>query len=226
MNEIRRVAVVDDSEDDRELIVWALEEAGFVPIVIADVVSVDEAVRQVQESADAIVCDHQLRWGDFATFDGAELVARCFEMQIPAVLVTAYVMDADVSIRMHRRHISGLVPRDQLDGGRLAAELGASQQELEDSPPRGRVPWRTLLRVVRVRDGGSDPMVDVVIPQWNPHRNVSFPLRLLALDTERAAELEGRRFIAHVNTGADEAADLYFEGFEDAGGVPDAEDLR
>jgi hypothetical protein len=38
-------------------------------------------------------------------------------------------------------------------------------------------------------------------------------------------ELEGRRFFAKVNTGAEDASDLYFEDFEDAGEEPDDSDL-
>ena len=127
---LRRVAVVDDNDDDRELIVWALEEIGLEPLIIESLPSVDDAVRHILEVADAVVSDHQLRWGGFGSFDGAELVARCFQAGMPAVLVTAYVMDTDASIRVYRRHIPGLIPRDQLDGERLGAELDASRYEL------------------------------------------------------------------------------------------------
>jgi hypothetical protein len=69
-------------------------------------------------------------------------------------------------------------------------------------------------------------MVDVEIPQWNPQRNVSFPAKLLgALITDDVDELLGRRFFAQVNIGADQAEDLFFEGFESAPDVPDEADL-
>ncbi len=224
---LRRVAVVDDNPDDRELIAWALEEVGLEPIIIDALDTVDDAVRQVRSVADAVVCDHQLRWGDYATFDGAELVARCFEGGFPAVLVTAYVMDTDASIRLYRRNIPGLIARDQLDGERLEAELTASRCELNDRPPPDRVPYPTLVRVLRIRPGTTEPMVDVVIPQWNPHRNVSFPARMLgALGQHPDQQLEGHRFIAQVNIGAEDESELYFEGFVEAPEVPDESELR
>jgi CheY-like chemotaxis protein len=219
-----RVAVVDDNPEDRELLVWALEAVDLEPVVIEELTTVEAAVRSIQQSADALVSDHQLRWGQAANFDGAELVARCFEAGIPSILVTAYVMDSDSAIRMHRQKISSLIPRDQVDGDRLRAELEASVAELGDQPPPDRVPRHALVRVLRVREGGSESMVDVVVPQWNPQRNVSFPARMLGV-SDAASPLEGRRFLAMVNVGAEHERDLFFADFKDAGEVPEEDEL-
>ncbi len=220
----RRVAVVDDNEEDRQLLMWALESVDLVPVEIDELTTVDAAVQAVRASADALVSDHQLRWGQAANFDGAELVARCFEAGIPSVLVTAYVMDSDSVIRMHRRRISGLIPRDEVDGERLRTALDLSAAELSDRPPPERVPRHTLVRVLRVRVGAPEPMVDAVVPQWNPHRNVSFPARMLGV-AEAHPSLEGRRYFAMVNVGAEDERDLFFTDFKDAGDVPDEDEL-
>lgn len=225
---IRQVAVIDDNPDDLEITMWAVEEAGFEPVPITAVDSIDDAIRKIKKVAQALVCDHQLRWGNYADFDGAELAARCFENGIPVVLVTAFVMDSDASIRLHRRNIPGLVPRNELDGDSIYRALSACAQEMSDMPPRERVPWPALVRVMRVRGEASSTMLDVVVPQWNPHLYVSLPLSNLTGDVTvgEPEDLVGRRFFASINTGAKDDADLFFADFEEAGDVPGDDDIE
>jgi len=226
---VHKVAVVDDNPDDRELLVWAVEEAGFEPVIIDSVPSdIDATVIRLRSVADGLVCDHQLRWGNFAQFDGAELAARCFSARLPTVLVTAFLMDSDASIRVHRRRIPGFVPRAEVDGDSLHRALTMCVDELSDSPHRERVPWPALVRVQRVSVGPDGTVLDVVVPQWNPRLYVRIPLSSLTTGVivEDPSLLVGRRFLAKVNTAAETEADLYFEDFEDAGEVPSEEELQ
>ena len=109
------------------------------PIVIESVESVDLAAGPILETADAVaVCDHQLRWGGFRGLRRVRgLVAlAAFERGLPAVLVTAFVMDTDSRSIVSTKY-SRLIPRRRSpDGERLGAELLSvvwALPELDDS---------------------------------------------------------------------------------------------
>jgi CheY-like chemotaxis protein len=226
MSVIQTVAVLDDNQDDLEMTAMAVEAAGFEVYVLPTMSSIDEALTEIRAHAQALVSDHNLAWGDGASFTGAALVSRCYGEGIPAVLVTGYMMDSHTSIREFRRGVPELVSRSDLDGDRLREALVSAFSELSDQPPRERVPHRALVRVDRVNPDARQ--LDVVIPQWDPRSKVSMPATLIdpSLVPEDLNALVERRFIAKVNTGAEDENDLYFEQFEDAGPVPDDEEIE
>lgn len=220
---IHVVAVLDDNLDDREMTSMAVEEAGFEPLIVDVGMGLEETVALIRKKADALVSDHHLQWGASSRYSGAELVNRCYEAGFPAVLVTAYMMDVNSSIRLFRRGVPQLVPRNDLDGECLRRALEIASLELSDAPSPQRAPHRALVRIDRVIQ--ETDQLDVVVPQWNPHARVSIPAGLVGDVGGRTVALEGRRYFAMVNTGAETESELYFVDFEDAGPVPDESEL-
>jgi len=70
-------------------------------------------------------------------------------------------------------------------------------------------PWRTLVRVESVTDASAS----VVLPAWNSRKPVTVFLNDLPADV-RSRFAAGFRCHAHVNIGADNAADLRFTDWE------------
>lgn len=219
--DIRKVAVLDDIEDDREITILAIEAAGLEAVVLERMDSVEAALADVKNTCDALVTDHNLEWGDQATFTGAELANRCYTEGIPAILVTSYMRDVDTSIRRFRRGVPLLISRSELDGPNLLQSLETVAAELWDTPPADRIPHRALVRVVRVNKAANQ--LDVVLPQWDPHRYVPIPADLVAEVSlpDDLGQLLDVRYFADVNTGAERADDLYLTEFEIA---PEVED--
>lgn len=227
MTSIRNVAVVDDDPSDLELTLMAVESAGFSPVEMPELESLDAAVGWVQANADAVVSDHQLLWGELSPFTGAALISRCYQVGIPGVLVTGFIAEVDTGIRRYRREIPELVPRNELDGGRVETALYRAQAELSDQTPTTRKPHRALLRIDRV-NADAKHQVYVVVPQWDGRVKISLLAEKLGQygDIEDLAELQDRRFFATINTGAEDAGDLYFEDVTEAGPVPSDEELQ
>ena len=223
---VKTIAVLDDNADDLEMTVMAVEAAGFKPYILESMDSVDEALRQIRENAQALVSDHHLEWADGARFTGAEIVSRCYQEGIPAVLVTGYMTDSNSTIRRFRRGVPELVSRSDLDGDLLATAIETAISELHDSPTREREPHRALVRVDRVN--ANTGQLDVVVPQWDPHMKIAMPAAILgiAADPDDLDGLKNARFLGLVNTGAAEHEDLYFEGLQPVPGVPDDSELE
>ena len=88
----------------------------------------------------------------------------------------------------------------------------------EHSVPLGT----TVVRVTGVRSG--DPMVDVVMIAWNPHREFQLPAALFAAEGQNLGELIGQRFLCTVDPDAlawtDDPADLGVADVRSAPSIP------
>jgi CheY-like chemotaxis protein len=212
------VAVVDDDREWADLASDMVEEAGFAPTLISpeSIPSIDSLLSAVQKSAEAVVCDHRLKSRGYAAFQGAEAVARLYEQGVPSILVTGYVMDADVSIRLWRRSIPVLLLHSNISPEEIRDGFLYCVQELQGKYSTEREPVRTLIRVEDTTKESDEEVVDAVIPAWSGDR-VRFPVRLIGDEyLGKAQSLIGRRFFAKVNIGATKSQDLYLTGFEAA----------
>lgn len=212
---VKRIAVIDDEPD--ELVLREVELRGFgfdvVPIN-QKLSSVDALVEIVRASADACICDHALQPLGFASFYGAEPVAKLNESGLPAILVTQFLMDQDVSMRRWRQHVPVVLSKDDAEASRLVEGLDICFRELKGEIPPHRRLARTLLEVVRLAQEDNQAVVDVSIASWHPARAVRLPLELLPIELQ-ALDV-GTRLIASVNTGATEESDIFFADFEPA----------
>jgi len=179
----------------------------------------DDVVRRVEQERPAgVLCDHRLQFGQPAAYDGATLVAKLTAERVPSILVTTFVRDADVSIRLHRENIPVLLLRDQLSPESLVKALEYCQAEIDGHLAADRKPYRILLRIAAVVDEASVPVAEAIIPNWNPVEIVRFPISMIPQEMRPAnpASVVDLRYVAEANVGAARSEDLYFRNFEPA----------
>ena len=222
IREQKKVALVDDDPTAAATMKVLLEDAGYEPIgVESPLESIHDALAQIKGMAGAAICDHRLSPRGLASFSGAELVAQLYESSFPAVLISQYFkIDQNVSIRKYRSKIPILLARDELGPDQLADAIQACTDEIRGQMSPHRKAWRTLVRVVAKDTEGGEDVLDAIIPGWRPDEAVRFPAELLGsykreLPEGRSDRLQ-LRFFARVNIGAEDARDLYLEGFEPA----------
>jgi len=217
--QLRRVAIVDDSLKDADLMGELVREAGLEPVIIKPPFGeIEQLVGQIRSDADGAVCDHRLR--GMAHFSGAQAVASLVQSAIPAILVTQYIdIDADVSIRRWRHQVPVLLSRDDADPDRIKAGLEDCVREIEGSYLPGRRPRRALIQIDGRSDESGEEVVEARIPSWNPNIVVRFPLSLIPENLQEKA-VQGGFLFAMVNIGAETPEELYFRDFEAA---PDPE---
>lgn len=207
------VAIVDDDADEAEMAVLEVVEAGFQPFVISKgshYDAVEDLVAVIEEEAQAAVCDHRLRTRGLANFEGAELAAKLFDLGIPNVLITQFLMDSGVSIRRHRDKIPVLLSRAEVDSSSIKKGLRRCLAEIKGEVTPERKPHRSLVRVEEVREEAGETVVDAVVLNWNPHQAVRFP-RALVPEHLHSALGPDVWLLAGVNVGAEKSEDLFFK---------------
>src|SRR5712692_3818558 len=89
--EIRAVSVVDDDAEARGGYALPLEDLELKSVLQeGPLPPLDEFSLAVWARSDAALCDHHLKKGDYADFNGAEAVAAWYEAGFPAVLCTKW----------------------------------------------------------------------------------------------------------------------------------------
>lgn len=209
-----KIAIVDDDADEAETAKLELSQAGFESVVISGnrhFYQADQLAQEIVElQAEAVICDHRLRPGGLANFDGAELAATLFDRKIPAVLITQYYMDSDVSIRRWRRKVPVLMKRVDVDPVKVKEGLSRCKAEIDGYTPRDRRPYEALVHVDEVRNESGEKVLDVMVTNWNPHQAVRLPISLVPPNLRK--DLSGGMWLlATVNVGAERPEDLYFE---------------
>lgn len=209
------VAIVDDDDQAAEVTSELVAEAGLRPELIRGEVFDDphRLVDVIRNIAAAAVIDHRLQPHGLANFDGATAAASLFDAGIPAVLVTTFVMDADVSIRRWRYKIPVLLMRGEADGASIARAFDACIGEFQGKYLPERFPRRSLVLIEGIGQESGLSIADATIPGWNSGMAVRFPLDLLKTEL-RPLVKEGVRFFAQVNIGSRRPEDLYLTDFE------------
>ena len=231
IRERERIALVDDDPIAAATLRVLLEDAGYEAVGVEPPLdNIDSAIAQIKRVASAAVCDHRLSPRGLAHFSGAELVSQLYATKFPAVLISQYFkIDQDVSIRKFRSKIPVLLARDEVGPEEIVDAIKVCSDEIGGQRLPQRKAWRTLVRVVAKDTEGGEDVVDAIIPGWRKDEAVRFPAELLglyrnALPNERSDGLE-LRFFAKVNIGAEDARDLYLEGFEPAKEPPNDNSL-
>ena len=217
------IGVVDDDSSEAELYKYQIEDVGSRPILFGKgFASLEDLVGKVTSAGvDAVVCDHRLRVRDYAPFNGAEAVARLFEMRVPAVLISRYTrIDVDKDIRPYRKKIPVLLSKDEVDSESLVAALWQCKSELEGVIPTSRRARRTLVRI----DDVEQDLVVAFVPAWNPNEAVRFP-RSIIPEPYHSALKPDDRFFASVNIDAEKADDLFFDNFEAAPSISSDDEI-
>lgn len=212
--QIDRVLVVDDEADARSSLQWMLADAELEAVDQAGPLPPLEALLpKMTAEADAAICDHHLRTKNYASFDGAELVALSCTRGFPAVLCTRYV-DSDIdTIRPFLDRIPAIRRPDELnEPEELRAALEDCIGEMKGTVREERRTWRTQVAVDRV-DALDDDILYVEVPAWPLDQTIRLRRKFLPSEV-RPQMHEGFRCHAHVNLGAPTADLLFFVGWE------------
>jgi CheY-like chemotaxis protein len=223
-----RVAIVDDRAEDLLTLEGELEEAGHQAIAREmPLPSLDVLVEWLEsQGAEALVCDQRLSAAHYAAFHGAEAISHVLDrLRLPSLLVSSFIdTDGITAIRRWRDRVPVLIGKALLTPDAINRGFELCQSELEGDVPPQRVPRRTGVHIESVYQHGTDLMVEVIVPGWNPHSAVSFPIDLVT-DEHLRARVRERAVdwvIAKVNVDAETAEELFFVDFEIA---PDPADL-
>jgi hypothetical protein len=224
ISEGSRVAVIDDIEEQAETTAGIAEEASLVPTIISEADAGFQSPRQLFEFVKAknctsVICDHRLTPRGFASFSGAEFAAKAYVMNIPAVLLSTFsAIDGDTSIKLHRARIPSLIPRIDLDPGKIMDGLKRSESELAGQIAPDRKPWRTLVRIESVSEEGETPVADAIVHTWKPDLAIRYPLALIEDESIRHFLMKNDnwpvRLFAEVNVGCDDANELFLQSFK------------
>lgn len=212
-----KIVIIDDEKDFAETAAWEVEDAGYEPILIVEgsFKEINDLVLQIPRDTYGVLCDHRLVKSGLANFYGSDLVAALYDQKIPALLGTQfYDMDSDVSIRKRRHKIPVLLNKDDVDSSSIKAGMQICLLEFDGNVASDRKPYRNIVRLVAISQESGEEVVDVIIPSWNPHKAVRLPSSLIHEWILEFHPKVGTRLIADVNTGAENAEDLYFTNFE------------
>jgi hypothetical protein len=209
----QRVAIVDDNPNHRRMFGQQALLAGFLPVPLdqryPDIAGLVASVKEADVYG--VLCDHRLREGNYAGFDGAEAVAALYEVPKPAILITDYgSVDINGPIRLFRRRIPLLIATSDMRPDSIIMGLKNCEREVVfHDVPLARRPRRALVLVEEV----VGDQVNVFIPQWNPNEVVSLPVAMVP-EALRPHLQKGNFLVAWVNTDAEQVGDLFFDDFQ------------
>jgi len=204
---IQQVAIFDDDPDVRELLAGKVEDADLIPIVQSEpIASLEVCIQTIRDQGSAAIFDNRLfrRNSDYANFSGIQAVKLLYLMCIPALLVTTYFHSDISEIREYLPYAPAIIKPDGLNSDMIIKGFEICQNEFAGKFTSERKPWRSLVRVDEISEDKKS--VYVVIPSWNASEKILLPISIFPVQDER---IEGMRFFAKVNIGAENYTDLY-----------------
>jgi hypothetical protein len=206
---IQQVAIFDDQPNARESLAEIVEDAHLTPIVQDEpIVSLEACIETVQTSGSAAIFDNHLSQRNYANFRGILAVKSLYLLCIPALLVTTYFYSDISEIREYLPYTPAIITPDELNSDMIIKGFEICQNEFAGKFSPERKPWRSLVRVEEIKDEKS---VYVVIPSWNASEKILLPISIFPIQDEK---IEGMRFFAQVNIGAESYSDLYCYNIE------------
>jgi len=211
---ISRVKVIDDDPTARQAMAFTITDANLEALLAeGPLPKLSKFVASTKKQVDAVVSDHRLKKGHYATFNGAEAVAELYNAHCPAVLCTRW-STADIdAIRQYIPFIPSLISIDEINPDTIATGFTRCISEFKNVPVPSRRPWRTLVRVESVATSSKPALFYVAIPGWDSKEIIRLPLDLVPYGRRRLIE-PGFRFFASVNKGAEQPDALFFTKFE------------
>ena len=146
MGDPMHVLMVDDSEDDAELVLRALRQAGHTVTAkrVDDAASMKASL--LEERWDVVTCDWSM-----PAFGGAAALAlfNSFGLEIPFIVVSGTVTE-ELAVRAMRAGARDWVVKDKL--ARLAPAI---ERELQEVPSAYGLPRTSEDQLRRSEDGGD-----------------------------------------------------------------------
>jgi hypothetical protein len=211
---ISRVQVIDDDPTARQAMAFTITDADLEALPAeGPLPKLSTFVTSTKKRVDAVVSDHRLKKGHYATFNGAEAVAELYNAHCPAVLCTRW-STADIdAIRQYIPFIPSLISIDEVNPDTIATGFARCISEFKSAPVPSRKAWRTLLRVESVETSSKPALFYVAISGWDSKEIIRLPLDLIPY-RRRGLIKPGFRFFASVNKGAEQPEALFFTNFE------------
>jgi hypothetical protein len=211
---ISRVQVIDDDPTARQAMAFTIRDADLEALPAeGPLPKLSTFVTTTKKRVDAVVSDHRLKKGHYATFNGAEAVAELYNAHCPAVLCTRW-STADIdAIRQYIPFIPSLISIDEVNPDTIATGFARCISEFKSAPVPSRKAWRTLLRVESVETSSKPALFFVAISGWDSKEIIRLPLDLIPYRRRKLVK-PGFRFFASVNKGAEQPEALFFTNFE------------
>ncbi|WP_124778920.1 MULTISPECIES: hypothetical protein [Micromonospora] len=213
--QLSRVAIVDDQPESRKSYSYTVEDAELEPVAEdGPLGSLDDYLRSrhISQYADAALCDYRLGGRAYASFSGAQLVARWYKENFPALLCTRWEKAQIEHIRPYRRWIPVLMTPDELTVDTLMDGLKECLFELNGNFRPHRRPWRTQVHFLS-KDDDQRNTYFAEIPGWE--RNDVIRVSLTDLPQEVATMVrDDWRCHARANLGAESPEELYLCDWE------------
>jgi hypothetical protein len=212
----RRIAIADDNPDYLNRKSQVVQMAGYEPVQLSGKYhAVGELLDELQKvKAEGLVCDHKLSEGNYAPFEGAEVVAELYGSATPALLVTDYVESDLNSIRKYRRRVPVLIRGGKFTHRAVRQGLEAWEEEvIRNNIPLERRPRRAVVMIDDVAPGVKWRTLTVFVPRWREHEAIPISEELIPADL-RTSLKKGTVLTANINTDAERSEDLYFEDFK------------
>jgi hypothetical protein len=211
LSDIKRVGVIDDYDPGRDSLAYKVEDADREPIIQKESVSdLNNFLSSMKDNFDAIVTDHHLRKAaSYFPIDGAELVAHCYDQNLPSLLVTRFENSEVLEIRRFRKKIPVLLTPDEFNAETLISGLEKCINEFKGNFTADRKVWRTLVRVEDIRDKN----IFLFIPGWNSQQAVALNTNNLPEELQKTIKPDMRLF-AGVNIGCENFNDLFITNWE------------
>jgi hypothetical protein len=211
----RRVAIADDNPDYLIQKSQVIQMAGYEPVKLSGHYhAVGELLAELRRvKAGGLVCDHKLSEGNYAQFDGAEVVAALYGSDTPALLVTDYVESDLNSIRKYRRKVPVLIRGGKFTHRAVIKGLEDWEEEvIRNNTPLQRRPRRAVVMIDDIAPGGKWRMLTVFVPRWREHEAIPLSEELIPEPLRKSLK-KGTVLTANINTEAERMEDLYFEDF-------------
>jgi hypothetical protein len=207
--QIERVSIIDDDDDSRSSMEFTIQDLKLTAVPQNDKVGNIDAFFIQLPAIDAVVSDHHLKKKNYFPINGAEVIYKCYEKRIPAVLVTRYEQH-NYDIRKFRQRIPVILTPDEFDPDSLIKSFEVCINEFNGKFLNGRKAWRTLIRI----DDMDETNFYIIIPAWNQNETVSLSRSLLPEHINRIIQAD-YRLHAEVNIDAEYSSDLYFVSWEE-----------
>lgn len=164
---ISTIGVVDDSQQARQARRLLVRDSGFEMYdESGPLLSSSDAAYDLATHCQALICDHHLNTNaHYASFLGAELVARAVQSGLPSILCTRYINADIVDIRPYLPQIPVVISPQQLrdpDDLRHVLDTCIAEMNGDIAPERRR--WRAQLVVEEIAD---NDIFFASIPGWD-----------------------------------------------------------
>ncbi len=207
---IERVQIIDDESEVRDSYIYSVEDLKIRSVLAeGPLPPLQKFIQTSLKESDAAICDFKLRVKNYASFNGAEVVADFYKARYPAILCTKYVMASIDDIRVFRRYIPVIYEPDDLNPDSFIKGLEICIKEFKGKYSPSRRPWRTLVRI----ESSDDNYFYVLIPAWDQTEIVRVFRKNIPPEIRRSLR-PNKHLHAWINVNAQNNHEIYFYGWE------------